>query len=508
LIQGKEVKEMKKALKVAMLIGLVAILALTAGVVVASTKDKAELPNYLGSQACLGCHSDKFTNWETSGHAKMLTEVTKPESYPGDITKASVELKAELAKADYVVAGQRFLAKDRTTGEMKYLNVQWDAAQGQYVAYKGGASWNTGCAGCHATGYDKATNTLAEVGIGCEMCHGPGKEHVLGHGDVSKITASTDAQVCGQCHTGGKAANGSSWPVGYRPGMKLGELLNLPVVDPHATVPSSSLHWRQYPLWAASAHANAVTALQSSGHASAACYKCHSADAFVDETLNGQKFDPATHAPFNAITCVTCHDPHNSTEKGQLRMEAQALCTACHTASIDPQVGLKPGTAVHEPMKEMFLGYGAIGIAPTKGAHASVECIECHMADGNHLMKVIMPGELAELDPSGTRPDSCTTCHASSSRESRQAYLDLIHETIGSKLDALNADITTIAAALKANPSALSADLKAKYDAAMTNVSFVTADGSRGMHNFEYAVKIVNAAQKDIAAAKAALGIK
>lgn len=491
----------RKAFKIAMLLGLVALIVLTAGIVMANTKAKAELPEYVGSQACLGCHADKYTAWEPSGHANMLTPVSKVADLPGDFSKATADQQAELKTAVYTVAGQRFLARDPITGELKYLNVQWNTAKGAWVAYKGGAVWNNDCAGCHSTGFNKATKTPVEVGIGCEMCHGPGRDHIIGKGDVSKISASTDAQVCGQCHTGGNAPDGTRWPMGYKPGVDLNKVMNIPKVDPHGTVPGADKHWRQYPLWAVSAHANAVIDLKSSDHASDSCYKCHSADAFKDEMIDGQKFNSKTHAPFNAVTCVTCHDPHNSTEKGQLRMEPQALCTACHNGSIDPKTGLKPGATAHHPMKEMLAGYGAVGIAQTKGAHSDLKCVDCHMTEGNHLMKVIEPDSVAGT----TRQDSCTACHTKSSGDARQAYLDAWQDSTGNKISALNADFAKIDAIIKANPSIISADMKLKYDGAKTNVSFITADGSMGAHNFEFASKILADARKIVDQVKAGL---
>lgn len=488
----------KKALKVSLLLGLVALIAMAAGIVSASGKAKGELPEYLGSQACLGCHAEKFVNWDSSGHAHMLTEIVKPSDLPGDMNAAPAELKAELEKADWIVAGQRFLARDPATGELKYLNVRWNVDTDTYVAYKGGASWDQGCAGCHSTGWSVTDKRFAEPGIGCEMCHGPGREHVLGKGDVSQISVSTDADVCGQCHMGGKGANGESWPLGYRPGMTLTETFKVPVVDPHGQVPSTALHWRQYPLWQASAHATALPTLQSSGHGQARCTECHSADAIVDE-----EFDPNTHKPYNSVTCVACHDPHNSTEKAQLRMDEQALCVSCHTAEIPAGGSVKAGSTVHHPMKEMLDGYGAIGVAPIKGAHSGQKCVECHMTEGNHLMAIIKPEDVIGT----TRKDTCTSCHAheDSSAESRAVYLEMWQDSVGGKLEAIKADVAKIDAALKANPNALTQALKDRYAAAKTNYTFVDADGSKGAHNFEYTIRILNNVRTELDAVKAGL---
>jgi len=498
----------RKVLKVALIAVIALLVAMTASVVVASSKAKGELPEYVGSQACLGCHADKYMVWESSHHANMLVQVMKPTDLPGDMTTTTPEFQEELLKADWIVSGQRFLARDPATGELKYLNVEWNDAQQKYVAYKGGSNWNTSCAGCHATGYDKTTARFADAGIGCESCHGPGRDHILGKGDVSQIVKTNDVQVCGSCHNGqGNMPDGTRWPVGYRPGgdMTANGFKYLKVTPEQSALQFEGKHMRQMAQWEISAHANAANSLASSGHASATCYKCHSSDAVVNAA-----FDPKAHEKVNGITCVACHDPHGGSIVGQLRQEPQALCESCHNGSIPEGGTLKAGATAHHPMKEMLSGYGAIGIAPTKGAHSGasfdgepITCLDCHFAASNHDFKVVRPGEAVKLNMPGK--DSCTRCHERSSSESRGVFLDMMQENVAMKLEALKADVATIDAALKANPSALSAELKAKYDAAKTNYTFVDADGSHGAHNFEYSIKIIADAQKTMSAVKAAL---
>ena len=51
------------------------------------------------------------------------------------------------------------------------------------------AVWNNNCIQCHAVGgqprlnrkTDELVSTVAEFGIGCEACHGPGEKHVARH---------------------------------------------------------------------------------------------------------------------------------------------------------------------------------------------------------------------------------------------------------------------------------------------------------------------------------------
>ncbi|SDN65550.1 Cytochrome c554 and c-prime [Desulfonauticus submarinus] len=62
------------------------------------------------------------------------------------------------------------------------------------------------CYACHTTGYGKGgfisyekTPELSDVG--CETCHGPGKEHVESGGDPELIRLKMDLKTCNDCHT-------------------------------------------------------------------------------------------------------------------------------------------------------------------------------------------------------------------------------------------------------------------------------------------------------------------
>ncbi len=481
-----------KALKIAMVTGLALMFTVAAGTIISSkapTAD-AQLPEYVGSDACMGCHSDFYDRWDDSGHNHMFVQVMKPSDLPGPVDAvASPELKDELLKADWIVAGQRFVARDPNTGDMTYLNVQWDAAKKQYVSYKGGTNWTQQCAGCHTTGWSKATATYADPGIGCEMCHGPGRDHILSKGDPNKIYKSSDALVCGQCHNAGATADGTRWPEGFRPGMELSDVgFTLKPWSADQPIPTAADHLRQYQPWLASKHAQAVTDLTASGHASDNCYKCHSA-AVVSANQHGETIDIKAAHPTDGVSCVTCHSAHSL----KLKKDEQTTCTQCHTAEIKPGETAKPGSTVHHPMAEMLAGYGAIGVAETKGAHSTEKCIDCHMTEGNHAFKILKPSEVAGTN----RKDTCTTCHSNSSPESRGAYLDAMQEKVESMLASIGRQVEAIDAALKTDPAVLGPTLDA-YKAARTNWTFVDADGSNGAHNFEYAVKILSQAQKDI----------
>ncbi len=499
-----------KILKIATLFGLIIMAAVAATAVTAKTPSTAQMPEYVGSQTCVGCHAEKVAAWENSLHHTSFQLLDNPDAFPGDIKTVPAELKAELDKADYVWRGKRFLAQDHATGELRYLNVQFNTTTKQYETYKGGSAWSQTCGGCHSTAVNSQTHASTfQAGISCESCHGPGRDHVLGKGDPSKIVNSTEpSKTCAQCHSGDNTIQGSTrFAKGYRPGTAIEDFEGFepPVYEPGSEPPHmEDHHMQQYPQWKASGHANATNLLIEHGPtypARAECIKCHSTSAGFD-IAEGKTWNPDTMLVNDGVSCAACHDSHGSEFQASLKMEPQALCVSCHSVGRGNPAPVKIGTtrAPHSPQADVLAGTGALGVPDTKGAHTGVGCIDCHMSEGNHMMKVIKP-ELA----TDKRKDSCTACHQGSSSESRGVYLEMWQETITKRLDAITADVAVVDAALKANPDALTEGLKTQYTNARANYWMIQKDNSKGAHNFEYAIKILSKVQADMASVKANL---
>jgi predicted CXXCH cytochrome family protein len=467
-----------------------------AAVIVNAAEQK--IPEYIGSQACLGCHADKYSQWKPSNHANMVVPIINTTDLPLDISQAPAKLQAELQKAAYIVAGSFFMAKDPTTQHYKMLSVTYDKATKAYRPSGFSLDWSTQCAGCHTTNMNTPKLTWGESGIGCEACHGPGRDHALSKGDKSKIVSSKDADICGQCHggndamTGGKLmADGTKWIVGYRPGMKLAEMQNVQLtpVDPKKTPPDSNVtanHLRNYNMWAASGHSKALSLIINTNFANADCYGCHSAEGFAAK-LKGAKVDVSKKSSFSTITCVACHDPHDGDNPLQLVVAPEKLCISCHVQG--PQDAMVKGTAVKN-------------IEETRSAHSGFNCVQCHMTEANHLMRVIRP-DAPDLDEK--RADTCTSCHKNSSKKDRGAKLQEWQASFTKDMDSLQADLKTISAAMKEKPDVFATELKTKVNSVRGDLSLLTRDGSRGAHNFEYFKKVMDQAGNDLDAAKAAM---
>ena len=106
--------------------------------------------SYVGSEKCAPCHSDIAEGWKKTRHAKAIESLkkSKQENLPA-------------------------------------------------------------CVKCHVTGYEKDGGfmdyelTPEMAGVQCEVCHGPGGDHVA-NPMTKNISRQSGAALCRQCHTQGQ----------------------------------------------------------------------------------------------------------------------------------------------------------------------------------------------------------------------------------------------------------------------------------------------------------------
>ena len=292
----------------------------------------------------------------------------------------------------------------------------------------GGGQTNPACLACHTVGYrlptgfvDKSATPLL-ANVQCENCHGPAANHAANPDDPTVIPqAEIAATVCGGCHTGARQPTFEEWKA-----------------SPHATVTAGALQ----------SMASASTNLSG-------CGRCHSGSIRL-ALLNGQ--NPSTLAnDYNVpITCVVCHDPHQTTAApAQLRNPLASTnnyfitTTTNFAAAYNPQVNLcaqchnhrgaawtDTAAAPHHSLQYNFLlgDVGELLSGPAifnPGTHAGLpssagysisgtfyltnQCADCHLQkDGsggaNHSTMV-------------TSDTVCLNCHITSPIELEDDYL-------------------------------------------------------------------------------------
>jgi predicted CXXCH cytochrome family protein len=163
------------------------------------------------------------------------------------------------------------------------------------------------------TGFTDITNTPHLANVGCESCHGPSAWHKYSDHDLIRPAATVSAGVCGGCHNGPQHPTYNEWTNAA-----------------HARVDAVLQQYFQ--------DSNALTGWQRQ----MSCGPCHSGatrEAMLNDvqrrisvtnvvggitniiagSTNYLKLPSAHDAAAFGQTCVSCHDPHESYNKAQLR---------------------------------------------------------------------------------------------------------------------------------------------------------------------------------------------
>lgn len=190
------------------------------------------------------------------------------------------------------------------------------------------------CATCHdevAKGFANNPHTKmalmhGDKGITCENCHGPGKAHVEGGGDVSKIfnpakaTAKQVDETCLKCHAG-THPNFERSPHA-KAGLSCVSCHSVHGADKQAMV-RTSLHL----MGPGAAPTGESKERLIKASQPELCYQCH-----ADQKA---QFNMPIHHKVNegVVKCSDCHDVHGTFQPNNLRSTADqnAVCTKCHT---------------------------------------------------------------------------------------------------------------------------------------------------------------------------------
>ena len=313
-----------------------------------------------------------------------------------------------------------FLKEDQRWAPREAVFLRGPADQDRLVT-----QWNHHCIRCHSTagnpGLDEGTgrlnSTVAELGIACESCHGPGQDHVskqraiavsgtnaARRADSSIVNPATlthkrSTMVCGQCHgvyiTRDEFAMRSAKEAAlYKPGENL-HLTRHYVTHPgpgpspkQADNLRRNLDFYRERWWddgTILAGGREYTALLAT-----ACY------------LRG------------GLSCLSCHSMHRSSPEGQLKSGADgpSACVSCHSeARFTTDVRTH---TFHPP-------------------HSSgSNCLNCHMPHTTYaLFRAIRSHQITspsvESSARHGTPNACNLCHLDKSLGWTQQHLSERH---------------------------------------------------------------------------------
>ncbi|MGE0787585.1 MAG: cytochrome c3 family protein [Sandaracinaceae bacterium] len=281
-------------------------------------------------------------------------------------------------------------------------------------------TWSDSCITCHSTGgpFDASAlsrdatpeNSVTELGIACEACHGPGQAHVeanrdplrryLSHaketGDPTivnpaRLPHDRSAAVCGRCHSVHPDGEGERVH-GFRPGDRLDAFLSIDAMfemTDHAAA-SSDVEWL------AGDDRDTVGSFWLDGSCRVAGRE-HTQMIRSGCYLRGE------------MDCTSCHSMHDADPDRQVSLEDHdddAMCLGCHT--------------------EMAANLDAHTHHAADGPGA--RCVNCHMPYTAYAL--LMGTRSHRMDgPSATgrlgrdRPNACNLCHQSETFAWTAGYL-------------------------------------------------------------------------------------
>jgi len=404
---------------------------------------------YVGSDACAACHPGEHTSWAATYH-RTMTQRAGPDTVLAAFDGRALvgvdgEYRVERRGAEFWVrmvdpadkraraeSGQVLTWAPRVerrvvmiTGS-HHMQVYWVAApvgrtlhafpfawliaEGRWVPVESTLlrppegdvvyTWNEVCIACHAVAGkpgvadDLRDTRVAELGIACEACHGPGAAHVAGHGDPlrrylqhlgggadpsivqpGRLAPPASAEICGRCHSVSLFHDEAAWRREgdrYRAGAGLAATQRLVRHPLRAEDPGLDALLERDPdflagrMW--SDGQVRVTGREYSGLVESACFAG------------------------GGLSCLNCHQMHGAPADDQLApgKGGDAACAGCHAA----QVG--PAHSHHSP--------------------AAAGCMDCHMPHTTYGLLGAMRSHTIdspslEVTLTTGRPDACSLCH-------------------------------------------------------------------------------------------------
>lgn len=166
--------------------------------------DSEMIKGYVGSGTCKSCHERQFRTWRKYYMSKFV-RLKKDARYIPSFTGLPPWYKRKRDDVALTVGGRRHVAVViKPWGVLPYqYDLRLKGKKGRKWKSRPGwgsvGDYRSICGPCHLTGLDKSTLEFSELGVGCEACHGPGKQHVTDSAKDS-IKALKGQNACEGCH--------------------------------------------------------------------------------------------------------------------------------------------------------------------------------------------------------------------------------------------------------------------------------------------------------------------
>lgn len=439
---------------------------------------------YVGSGACRECHETNHASWYASFHRTMTqapssASVLAPFRGTTPLLEGRAWGLAQAGDAFFATPlgpdGKALGAARRVvlstgahhfqvywlaspSGELEQLPLVWHVAEQRWVPRKatfiqppgpGGEEtdrWQEVCIKCHTTNGTpehpaSGATRVAELGIACEACHGPGERHSAWRRSAEAVSEALEpdtglvnpkeldhvrsSQVCGQCHgiyLFGETKAREEWlreGFAYRPGDDLAATRTL------------------------------LLGRKEDNDAKLQAYLAEHEHALPDTfwpdgevRVSGRDYNGIHESPCfqrGEMSCLSCHELHPSAERVAAGWAADQL----QPAMDGPHACLQCHAKYAEPAAQRAHTHHAEGSSGS-------DCLNCHMPYTTYgLTKAIRSHTIASPSAAAAaaanKPSACNLCHLDKSLGWTSAKLA---EWYGHERVALDADREQVAASV------------------------------------------------------------
>ncbi len=353
----------------------------------------SDTAQYVGMATCRTCHQDIYNTYMQTGMGQSFDAATKTKSaaqfgkaatfydrfsnfhYQAYWENEALKFKvyrlengdttfSRIEQADYIIGSGHHTNShiQNVNGYLFQMPMTFYTQKGHWdlpPGFEDGANQQFNralgleCLACHNAFPEfvkGSENKFVKVpeGINCERCHGPGSIHVAQRSTGSKVDTSKfidysivnpaklsierQFDLCQRCHLQGNAILKEDKSFfDYKPGMKLSDF------------------WTVY----LPKYKNADKEFIMASHAD----RLKQSKCFIESIKKVNANDKSLKPYKNALTCVTCHNPHVSVRKTNPQIFNQT-CASCHDGKKE-----LPNCSVSENILK----------------NNAYDCIKCHM---------------------------------------------------------------------------------------------------------------------------------
>jgi Tfp pilus assembly protein PilF len=322
------------------------------------TDERARPLEYVGNEACSACHRRIYDSYSSTAMARTSGPAL-PNVIEGSFDHGPSGVSYQVRRQGQAA----FLSYDRPaprplhgTEQLKYsigsntrgrtflFAVDRFLYQSPINYYAGKRAWDMSpgdahvremelnrpvdatCLFCHSSRLQSpesgtsnrfAGDPFLQPGVGCERCHGPGSNHVKGLGPMinpATLAGERRDSICNQCHLKGEAriATRHRTEEGYAPGDVFSDYVAIFVRDDAATDRLAAI---------SQVEALALSLCKRRSGEALSCITCHDPHMPPREDVK---------SAYYRARCLGCHPPMSQTHYPR-----QPDCAACHMPRID-----------------------------------------------------------------------------------------------------------------------------------------------------------------------------